>query len=379
MNKPFRRTFEAPEDAGAAAEDEAPDFSARIEFESAPEALGRRMREASQPAEPDTEPPPAAAAPEAPAEEAAPEPAAGGLPDDAPPLYEILDDGRIRLQNGHEYANVQALAEAQWHAQNFISRGGHKQQQEPQQPQWDESQQYQEEQPERLLTAGQPLGGAPTTVEELVSWAEANPTAAGRWAVQNQDKVDPDVVSAVYNHWVQSNPADAHHYNLQLEEARRKADQEALEQRIRAEYQPILERHRTEELNQAQAALDALPLWNHYQPRVAQWVAEQGPEYAAWFETDLSPQEQYQELFERYSVLRVTDANSAAANGQPVPDVGDAVQQAAHQAAQPKGPPVTEGRGGARPAPEPNDDIALVRRGAKAFIGAGDMFNGPPS
>jgi hypothetical protein len=108
-------------------------------------------------------------------------------------------------------------------------------------------------------------------------------------------------------------------------------------------------------------------------------VAQQGPEYAEWFESELSPQDQFQELFERYSVFRVVDANQAAANGQAAAAVPAEVQAAAASAVQPKGPPVTEGRGGARPQAEPNDDLSLIRRGVAAYSGAKDIFSAPPS
>jgi len=384
VNRPFRRTFEAAEDTGAAPDDGSLADLGEITF-SDQSAMGRRMRDsvAAEDAPPPVEPPPAAeapapAAPAAPAEPAAP-PADGDI---APPqqLWEQLEDGRIRLANGHEYATAEKAFEALWHAQNHISTGAHKQQPEQALPDPDEWDDEEDDEPEMLAGWGAPLGGEPSDVADLVRWAEQDVTAATQWALQNQTRVPAEVVNALYAAWHQEQPAAADNYVLQLQAQAARMEMDEREMRIQAMIQPLLEQQTKQAEAEYTAKLAQLPHWDHYYPRLQQLVGSD-PELAQAL-AELSPADQFEEIYSLYARLRVDDSvraqTAAAAAPAGVGSAAAAVAQAAPAPAAAEAP-VVEGRGGRSEELPADDPIAIMRRGIAAFTNASDPFSGPPS
>jgi hypothetical protein len=312
-------------------------------------------------------PPPAAA----PAEEAPVEDAAAPALDAPPARYTQNEDGSVTLANGHTYASAEAAFEALWHAQDTIARGQHKMA-EPEPPMPDPYEHDAEDEPEMLLHSGQPLGGAPETVDELYAWAEANPAAAGRWALQNQARIPAEVVQAVYNHWGTVNGADRDNYNIEMQRQQQQALLEQAKQEIRGEYAPVLQRQHMEELQHYDKQMRALPHFSHFEARIAAEL-KSDPDYFREFE-QLPPESQFQVVKSIYAEMWVDDsiAAQAAQSAQAAPG-GAAVAGAPAQVS--AAPPVVEGRGGAAPpAPAADSPEQMVLRGVKAFQGSRDLF-----
>lgn len=326
-------------------------------------------------------PPAAPAAPAAPvvAAPAAP-PATGEPPVDGglgepQARYTLHENGSVTLANGHTYATTAEAMNALWHAQDLISRGAHKAPEQQAAPPALEP----EEEPRALLGTGAPLGGDPETVEELLSWAEANPAAAGRWVVANQVRINDDaLVSRLYAWWGEHESADRDNYMAQLQKQQTQQATSELESRIMEKFAPYIQAQEQAEITRWDAELEKLPYFtSHYSDRVGAEI-QSDPAFVEEYRA-MSAAEKYRVCKAIYAELRVDDS-IAAANGQPVaqaaPGGAVAAGQAAAATATTTAPPVVEGRGGAAPPPiDRNNTRELVRRGVAAYQQAGNLFS----
>lgn len=394
----FRRSFEAPADQGSTTIEDEPFNPGPIAFPDEGD-VGRQVRESAglthrnergqftrehdddtvpgsgpalaEPPAPEAAAPPAPPAPEVPAEDGGPVPL--GEPD---ARYTMHEDGSITLANGHKYASVEALANAAWHAQDTISRGLHKQPEPQQIPDAYEE----EQQPGHLLGAGAPLGGEPETIEELLSWAEGDPAAAGRWALANQHRVPQERVRQLYAWWGEQDGADRDAYLGELNAQRAQQQAAEIEQRIMARYEPVLQAQQQAEIDRWDTELNALPYFkSHYEQRVAAELQSE-PEFLEEYR-GMTAAEKFRVCKAIYAELRVDDSIAqqvAAQTGQapaaPVPGGAVAAGQAA--AATHAAPPVVEGRGGAAPPiANRNDPNEMMKRGVAAYQSRSNLFS----
>jgi hypothetical protein len=361
--------------------------------------LNHALAEERGVATPDSEPvAPAAPAPEAPTpgateenedgdEDAAPDPSAdpSGLGNTR--NWEQLADGKVKLANGHTYENAEAALDALFHAQQHIAttrRAPAPPEPELELPDPDDDED--EEDAEPLLRPGMPLGGEPATLDELAAWAIEQPAEAAIWALGNQQRLRPQDVRELYQHWVQEDPAGAANYNIQIQQAQAKAEIEAMREELRAELSPVLEERKAQQVAYWTEQINALPLMEHYGPRIAAFAEGQGQAYIDYL-SKLDPQEEYEELRDVYSRLRVDDSIAASLGDEEAQAVLQATAAAAEKPnggrpipTPPAGVPHTEGRGRRGPAPTPpGDPTEIMRAGIAAYTAAADPFGDVPS
>jgi hypothetical protein len=333
----------------------------------------------------------AAATPDAPETstegDPAPVPVDGGLGDQR--NWEQLEDGSVKLANGHVYASADAALDALWHAQQHIAQT-RRAPEPPPAPVFGEHELEDEEDSPRqmLLRPGQPIGGEPQSVQELAEWALEEPGEAAMWALANQDTLKPEYVRDLYAHWRTQDPAAADNYNAQIQLQAAKAEIERVRQETLDLVNPVLEEHRQAQVQHWTQQLNSLPLIEHYGPRIMEFAQQQGQQYIDYLAT-LSPQEEYEELRDVYSRLRVDDSIAAASGDQQAQQIVAAQAQAQQQQVAnggrpvpvpPPGVPVTEGRGRRGPEPVPaGDPIEMVRAGIAAYQGSNDMFGSVPT
>lgn len=329
--------------------------------------------------------PGAPASPEAPpaVDEAGP-PVDGGLGDTR--NWEQLEDGSVKLANGHVYASPDAALDALFHAQQHIATT----RRAPAVPDLTDADfelddDDEDDAPTPLLRPGMPIGGEPESLEELAAWATENPGAAAQWALRNQDRLEPKDVSDLYAHWSASDPAAAANYSIQIQMQAAQAEIERAKQEVLGQLNPVLEERRAEQISYWTEQIKSLPLFDHYGPRIQAFAEDQGPDYIAYLGS-LSPQEEYEELRDVYSRLRVDDS-IAASQGNPQAQAVVAATTAAAPAnggrpvpVPPAGVPVTEGRGNRGPDPTPPGDMTdVVRQAIAAYQGANDLFGNHPT
>lgn len=201
--------------------------------------------------------------------------------------------------NGHQYRDQDAVFQALEAAQKYISSGQHKQPEPEPQPQ----QQEFVEAPRPLLGTGAPLGGAPGTEQELVDWAMADVANATKWAMANQDRVRPELVSQLWNAWQQTNPAETTAFTLQWQKAQSDAANNELIDRISEMLMPVIQRDRESIARNALEEARKAPGFQQYETQVWEQIANASDEYHQWFET-LSPDAMVQELRDVYAGLR---------------------------------------------------------------------------
>lgn len=315
---------------------------------------------------------PVVAAPAAPPATGEP-PVDGGL-GEPQARYTLHENGSVTLANGHTYATTAEAMNALWHAQDLISRGAHKAPEQQAAPPALEP----EDEPRALLGGGAPLGGAPETLEELLSWAETDPSAAGRWTLANQNLVPRDQVARLYAWWGEHEPADRDAYLSELNAQRAAQTTTELEQRLMERFAPVIQAQEQREIEHWDAQLEALPYFkSHYSDRVGAEI-QSDPAFVEEYRA-MSAAEKYRVCKAIYAELRVDDS-IAGQSGQPVaqaaPGGAVAAGQAAAATAATTAPPVVEGRGGAAPpSVNRNDPHQMMLRGVKAFQSAGNLFS----
>ena len=316
-------------------------------------------------------------------EEAAPDPS--GLGDTR--NWEQLDDGSVKLANGHTYASADAALDALFHAQQHISTTRRAPVPDATDDDFEIPDPDDEEfAPTPLLRPGMPIGGEPETLDELASWASENPGKAAQWALSNQDRLEPQDVSDLYAHWAASDPAAAANYSIQIQQAIAKQEIEAMRQEVLGQLSPVLEERRQQQVEYWTDQINDLPLMEHYGPRITAFAEDQGAEYIAYLQ-GLDPQEEYQELRDVYSRLRVDDSIAASQGDAQAQQVLQATAAAAEKPnggrpmpTAPNGVPHVETRGGRGPAPVPaGDPIEIVRAGIAAYQNANDPFGDHPT
>lgn len=311
--------------------------------------------------------------------DAEPAPAGGGLGDAR--NFEYLEDGQVKLANGHTYASADAAMEALFHAQQHIATTRRAPEPEPQFELEDED----EPEATPLLRPGQPIGGEPQTVEELVAWALDEPAEAGQWALGNQDKLRPKDVADLWAHWMKEDPAGAANYQIQIQKAEAQRDIAAMRAEVMADLSPVLEERRAQQVEYWTQQIQELPLIEHYGPRIQAFAQAEGQEYLDYLQ-GLSPQDEYEELRDVYSRMRVDDSIAASRGDVQAQQVLAATAAATPTnggrpvTVPPPGVPGVEQRGGRGPAePVGGDMEELVRQGIAAYKNAGDPFGDVPT
>lgn len=130
---------------------------------------------------------------------------------------------------------------------------------ESRQPQDEPQYEQQPEQP-------QYFGNEPSTEEELVSFAEQNPTNAAMWVMQNAERIPDDLANAVLEHWWTQKPWEATQYWLEQRLAVERND-------LTDMTMPLVEQHERAVMTEAYNYLiESVPDYEEYQSRVEDFI-----------------------------------------------------------------------------------------------------------
>lgn len=133
-----------------------------------------------------------------------------------------------------------------------------------------ESRQQPEPEPtlEPILQQPQYFGGEPSTEEELVQFAEQNPSNAAMWVLQNADRLPDDLANAVLEHWWTMKPWEATQYWLE-----QRLSQERDE--LTGMTMPLVEQHERAVMGEAyQHLIEAVPDYEDYQQKVEDFIEQ---------------------------------------------------------------------------------------------------------
>lgn len=110
------------------------------------------------------------------------------------------------------------------------------------------------------------FGGEPTTEEELVQFAEQNPSNAAMWVLQNADRLPDDLANAVLEHWWTMKPWEATQYWLE-----QRLSQERDE--LTGMTMPLVEQHERAVMGEAyQMLIESVPDYEDYQQKVEDFI-----------------------------------------------------------------------------------------------------------
>jgi len=130
-----------------------------------------------------------------------------------------------------------------------------------------ESRQQPEPEPEpEPVFQQQYFGGEPSTEEELVQFAEQNPSNAAMWVLQNADRLPDDLANAVLEHWWTMKPWEATQYWLE-----QRLSQERDE--LTGMTMPLVEQHERAVMGEAyQMLVESVPDYEDYQQKVEDFI-----------------------------------------------------------------------------------------------------------
>lgn len=110
------------------------------------------------------------------------------------------------------------------------------------------------------------FGGEPSTEEELVQFAEQNPSNAAMWVLQNSERLPDDLANAVLEHWWTMKPWEATQYWLE-----QRLSQERDE--LTGMTMPLVEQHERAVMGEAyQMLVEAVPDYEDYQQKVEDFI-----------------------------------------------------------------------------------------------------------
>lgn len=122
--------------------------------------------------------------------------------------------------------------------------------------------------PEPILQQPQYFGNEPSTEEELVQFAEQNPSNAAMWVLQNSDRLPDDLANAVLEHWWTMKPWEATQYWLE-----QRLSQEREE--LTGMTMPLVEQHERAVMGEAyQYLIEAVPDYEDYQQKVEDFIEQ---------------------------------------------------------------------------------------------------------
>ncbi len=120
--------------------------------------------------------------------------------------------------------------------------------------------------PEPALQQPQTWGSEPSTEEELVAFAEQNPTQAAAWVMQNSDRLPEDLANAVLEHWWTMKPWEATQYWME-----QRLQQERDE--LTGMTMPLVEQHERAVMTEAyQVLIESVPDYEEYQQQVEDFI-----------------------------------------------------------------------------------------------------------
>lgn len=131
-----------------------------------------------------------------------------------------------------------------------------------------QQQEQQQYEPEPQVQQPQYFGNEPSTEEELVSFAEQNPTNAAMWVLENSDRLPDDLANAVLEHWWTMKPWEATQYWME-----RRLEQER--DQLTGMTMPLVEQHERAVMGEAyQHLIDAVPDYEDYQQQVEDFIEQ---------------------------------------------------------------------------------------------------------
>ena len=123
-----------------------------------------------------------------------------------------------------------------------------------------------EEEPQQEEPAKQFFGVEPQSQDELVSFAEQDPTQAAMWVMQNQNNVPNDLANAVLEHWWTQKPWEATQYYMDQRMSLEREEMAGMTM-------PLVEQHERAIMSEAYDHLVAnVPDYDEYQDRVEEFI-----------------------------------------------------------------------------------------------------------
>ena len=123
-----------------------------------------------------------------------------------------------------------------------------------------------EEEPQYEEPAQQFFGVEPQSQDELVSFAEQDPTNAALWVMQNQNNVPGDLANAVLEHWWTTKPWEATQYYMDQRMSMERDE-------LAGMTMPLVEQHERAVMAEAYDHLVAnVPDYDEYQDRVEEFI-----------------------------------------------------------------------------------------------------------
>ena len=123
-----------------------------------------------------------------------------------------------------------------------------------------------EEEPQNEQPAQQFFGTEPQSQDELVSFAEQDPTNAAMWVMQNQNNVPGDLANAVLEHWWTQKPWEATQYYMDQRMSMERDEMAGMTM-------PLVEQHERAIMAEAYDHLVAnVPDYDEYQDRVEEFI-----------------------------------------------------------------------------------------------------------
>lgn len=153
--------------------------------------------------------------------------------------------------------------------------------------------------------------GEPQNEEELVGWAERDPGAAAQWAIANANRVPQELVTSVWEHWVERKPSDAMAWYTQQHTLQM---QQQYEQRI-AELQSMVEPLRDQQTQTMfEGALESLeaqiPDLSDYSDKIQEYIDNIPVDqlHLAFFPNGMDTPEKVQEgVKSLYAIVRMRE------------------------------------------------------------------------
>lgn len=125
-----------------------------------------------------------------------------------------------------------------------------------------------EPEPESEYLAPEPkfFGNEPATEDDLVAFAEQDPTNAAMWVLENKERLPEDLSTAVLEHWWRMRPWEAMQLHLDQRLAAERED-------IAGMTMPLVEQHERAVMSEAYEMLvSAVPDYEDYQSRVEDFI-----------------------------------------------------------------------------------------------------------